>query len=48
MTHVDGDEFQQSVLCENGHDDFVASLGVVVQKGYTACMGLNEELSSIV
>lgn len=45
-THVDGYELEQAVLCEDGDDDLVPRLAVVIKQGQPPCVGLDEQLCS--
>ena len=46
--YVDGDEFEQTVLGEDGDDDFVTCFRVVVKQGEAAGMGVYKDSGCVV
>jgi len=48
IEYIDGDEFEETVLCQDRHDDLVTGFSVIIEKGETASVGLDEYFGGIV
>lgn len=48
MDYIDGNEFEQTILCQDRHDDFVARFRIVIKKRKAASVSLDEYFGCIV
>lgn len=42
MEYIDRNEFEETILRQNRHDDLMASFGIIIEKRKAASVGLNE------
>jgi len=47
-TNIDRNEFEETILCEDGDDDLVSCLRVVVKKGQSTGVCLDQESACVV
>ena len=48
IEYIDRDKFEETILCQNGHDNLVSGFGVVIEQREAASVGLNEYFGGIV